>query len=401
MSDPNTIRILELDGGGERGYLSLNFFEKFVQEWGIDPTKIAENFDVICGTSIGGIMGLAFGLGLTPAQISPFFTDTVTGGPCMFSLGTNGIPPPSSLPITPSVRPSAVFKLTLMLANTAFYASSGTYAANYGAGLLAATIQGICGTNTMQDLKTNFLIPTFEYTNKRFVLCSNLNYPGLQAQNELVSNVALATSAAPVYLPPVILTNTGKGKLNGKFLDGGIYQNNTASLGVTLGQMNKPNASRVCVLSLGTGSGNYGFDNDPAIFLENVRREVGNYPPGTTFRMILEQNASEEVVMRNINNKILDLELTDSFETLSLFFELFTIAITGGQESIAQGLLLESSYTLNQLYYYRFQPPLDLSLDPSLDNTDPAILTYYENLATTTFNNDIEDISTFIGHLTA
>lgn len=397
MSDPNTIRVLELDGGGERGYLSLNFLEKFVQEWGINPEDIAKNFDVICGTSIGGIMALGFALGLTPAAISPFFT---VEGPNIFTLGTNGIPP-ATPPIIPSIRPSSVYKVTLMLANTPFYSSSGTYADQYGAGLLAATMNNIYGTNTLQNLQTNVLIPTFEYISKKFVLCSNLNYPGFSAQNELVTNVALATSAAPVYLPSLVVNNTGAGRLNGTYIDGGVYQNNPASLGLTLGQMIKPNANRACVLSLGTGSGNYGFDNDPTTFMDSFMAEADTYPEGTTFRDIFERIASPEAISRNINNRALNVRLTDTFATFSLLFELFSIASAGAQESVAQGLLLESSYTLNQLYYYRFQPPLDLSLDPSLDNTEPAILTYYQNLAITTFNNDIEAISTFIGHLTA
>lgn len=399
MSDPNTIRILELDGGGERGYLSLKFFERFIQQWGINPSEIAQNFDVICGTSIGGILALGFGLGVTPAVISPFFT---VQGPYIFSLGTStGIPPIPPIPPIASSRPNSVQKLALILANTPFYSSSGFYVNDYGSGLLNATIAGICGTNTMQDLQTNVLIPTFEYPTKRFTLCSNLNYPGFNGQNELVTNVALATSAAPVYLPSLVLSNTTAGKLNGTYIDGGVYQNNPASLGLTLGKMIKPNANRACVLSLGTGSGNYGFDNDPATFMANIRRDALLYSPGTTFRDILEQISTPEVIARNIDNPSLDLTLTDTFTTISLIFELFSIASAGAQESVAQALLLESSYTLNQLYYYRFQPPLNLSLDPSLDNTEPAILTYYEDLATTTFDEDIETISTFIGHLTA
>ena len=31
MSDVNTTKVLEFDGGGERGYMSLTFFNRFVQ----------------------------------------------------------------------------------------------------------------------------------------------------------------------------------------------------------------------------------------------------------------------------------------------------------------------------------------------------------------------------------
>ena len=39
MSDRNTLRILSLDGGGMRGYLSAIFFKLFVQQWGINANE--------------------------------------------------------------------------------------------------------------------------------------------------------------------------------------------------------------------------------------------------------------------------------------------------------------------------------------------------------------------------
>ena len=63
MSDPNTLTVLEIDGGGERGYLALRFISQFVQLWGIDPTTLWKEMDVICGTSVGALLALAFANG--------------------------------------------------------------------------------------------------------------------------------------------------------------------------------------------------------------------------------------------------------------------------------------------------------------------------------------------------
>src|SRR5579872_7170885 len=112
MSDPNTIRILEIDGGGQRGYFSLNWLDKFIQLWGIDPTTLASKFDIICGTSVGGIMALSLANGMTPATMYPFFT---TQGPYIFSLSS----------VFPSYRPSALFKTALVATDVPFYSSSG------------------------------------------------------------------------------------------------------------------------------------------------------------------------------------------------------------------------------------------------------------------------------------
>lgn len=350
--DSNTLRILEIDGGGERGYLPLNFFELFVQLWGINPNEVWKYFDVICGTSIGGIITLGLAFGLTPAQLMPFFT---VQGPYIFSLSS----------LTPSLRPNLAAKLALIATNTPFYQSSGPTAASYGHGLLYATLQQQFGTNTLQNLKTNVIIPSYQQDNSTYSLFSNLNYPDFIGNNELISNVAIATSAAPIYLPSLSLNNH-------TYLDGGVYQNNPASFGINLARMIKPTYKRICVLSLGTGIGEMGFD------------------PG-----------NPSMVDSRVEQFLIDNPSPNAFDSVTTLFSLFDIAATGGQESVAKALYLQSQYTLNQIYYYRFQPQLDLSLNTELDNTDPDILTYYQTLATTTFNNDITNITTFLGHLTA
>lgn len=357
MSDPRTLRILSLDGGGERGYLSMIWLKKFIQLWGIDPATVAKNFDVICGTSIGGITGLALAFGLTVDEILPFFT---TQGPYIFSLTS----------LTPSLRPPLAAKVALVFANTPFYQSSGITEAAYGSGLLAATVQAQFGTSTLQDLQTNVIIPSYQTDTSRYVLFSNLNYSDFLGQNELISNVALATSAAPIYLPSWSFGGH-------TYMDGGVYENNPAEFGRTLAQMIKPTANRCCILSIGTGLGEKGFDpGNPDIVDPRVNPVIA---------------AAVAAIISQL----------DDDSAITTLFSLFSVAQTGGQESTAKALLLESSYTLMQTYYYRLQPQLDLTLNTELDNTDTAILTYYEDTATNAFNDDINNISNFLGHLTA
>ena len=360
MSDPNTLRILEIDGGGERGYLSLKFLQQFLNQWlGAGVTNIAPYFDVICGTSIGGLLALNLASGVNPYTLDPFFT---VQGKQLFS--TNGVD---------SNRATTVDKvLSLSVTGVPFYSTQGTAAA-YGSNLLVSEVQSIFGANTMQSLQTNVVIPTYkadlrgDNTIKSgvYTLCSNVNAPGFVGQNELISEVALATSAAPFYLPSRVITSVtplDPTYLNGRYLDGGVYANNPATFGRNLAQILKPNANRVCVLSIGTGRGEMGFD-DP-----------------TTGGLKADQ---------------------DPLISITNLFGLFDVASTGGQESVAKNLLLESQYTLSKLFYYRFQPVLDPALDTELDNTDDSILTYYGNTATDYYSNDLDNITTFIGHLSA
>ena len=52
-------RILSLDGGGIRGLFSATFLEKFCNDAGINGNELWKYFDIICGTSIGGIQAIA------------------------------------------------------------------------------------------------------------------------------------------------------------------------------------------------------------------------------------------------------------------------------------------------------------------------------------------------------
>lgn len=368
MSDPNTLRILSLDGGGERGYLSLQFLKLFLQQWlGNGVTNIAPYFDAICGTSIGGILSLALASGQNPYGLDSFFTDQ---GKLIFSY--NG---------TPSQRASTVNKLLAFappianpLYGVPFYSTEGT-SSTYGSNLLVSTLQDMFGTNTMQSLQTKVVIPTYKVDLRNdgtistgvYTLCSNANFLGFVGQNELIKNVALATSAAPFYLPSISLTSESPMDttyLNGRYIDGGVYANNPAIFGKNLAQILKPTASRCCILSIGTGLGEIGFDDPPS----------------------LPQNLTAT---------------SDPLVSITNLFGLFDVASIGGQESVAQSLFFESEYTLNQLYYYRFQPRLDINRDTELDNTDADILEYYVDTANSWFNDDIDNISAFIGHLTA
>lgn len=359
-----TIRVLELDGGGERGYMSTIWLKLFIQQWGITPNTLWQHFDVICGSSIGGIAALSYAFGLAPDVLENFFT---TVGPYVFTVRNN--------PLTctfggisgnvPSNTPNSAQKLAFILLNDPFYAS-GSDGSNtcvtYGSELLYATLINTFGADkTMQDLKTNVLIPAYNLLPTtdspeagQGVLFSNIDNSNVTGKDELIINVAKATSAAPIYLPPA--TFGGK-----TYLDGGVYNNNPAQLGLDLAKNLKPTANRFCLLSIGTGIGQMQF-----------------FPDGS----ITE-------------------DLAPGFETIQLLFGLFNVASTGSQESTAKGLLMQSQNPLGNFYYYRFQPTLDPNLDTTLDNTKPEILEYYRTTATNAFNSDISNITTFIGHLTA
>lgn len=360
MADPNTIRILSLDGGGVRGYLSLKFLQNFISRWGVNGNDLWKHFDVIAGTSIGGIQALGYAYGKSPDELEPFFLDKAKK---IFTIRTP-FDVGSCNTTSESNRPNTAQKILFIIENTPFYEPTCPLPggdSNYGSNVLHETLVEEFGTDTLANLKTKVVIPSYQDDTDTYVYFSNYQNSMLLGQDETIVNVARATSAAPEYLPSY---SFGSPTVH-RYIDGGLYQNNPAEVALNVGKSLKPLANRYCVLSIGTGIGDMGFDS---VALK---------------RMLKEGNVKS----------------TDS--AISKLFALFDIASTGGQESVDFNLRLASSNTLDQLYYYRFQPKLDENLDTELDNSDASFLTYMANLADTKFNEDLINIDNFIGHLSA
>lgn len=328
MSDPNTLRILSIDGGGMRGTFSVQWMQHFVDLWGINPNEIWKYFDVICGTSAGGLQALGYGGALSPANLMAFLENQ---GPWIFSTSS----------IIPGVRATLLDKLATMILGGSFYPNTN----------FKTALDDLFGSLTMSNLNVNSLITSYNYNTNTPVLFSNREFPQSSGLTELMKNVGLSTSSAPLYFPPA---NWG----GDNFLDGACIKNNPTMLGYMLGNIVKPNANRTCILTIGSGLGDIGFD------------QPSEAPPPPD-----ESN-------------------------MSFVFSLLSILITGTQETDA--LLLENldQYSLQNIYSYRANAQLDPDLDTELDNTTPEFIAYMKGLATTTFNNDLVKISDFLAHLT-
>lgn len=387
MSDPNTLRILSLDGGGVRGLISATFMELFVQKWGIDPKTLWQYFDVITGSSIGGISALGYAFGLSPTDLKSFF---INDAPWIFTTSTS----------TPSVQPSTLTKISTMLGgNSSFYPSSTP---GIGTQRLYSKLSSVFGSKTLQDMKTTVLITSFEkndadpdfepYTNTPVYFSNSSITPILRGQTLDAVDVCMATSAAPLYFPAWQIEQTG---YPDSYIDGGVVQNNPSSYGLAVAKALKPTANRFCVLSVGTGLGDVGFAPDTISFKRQHQQQLA------LFRTSPELFAVQYNISLKELERFQQLDALGAFEGAYLLMDLIGIMTTGPQECVANELQTTADYTLDNLYQYRMQGYLDPSKNTDLDNSSPDILAYYQEWATNTFNNDIDAISTFLGYLTA
>src|SRR5690349_1449394 len=78
-SASNRFQVLSLDGGGIRGMFTACFLAAIEEDTG---KRVVDHFDLVAGTSTGGIIALGLGLGLSPADLLKFYLDY---GPQIFS----------------------------------------------------------------------------------------------------------------------------------------------------------------------------------------------------------------------------------------------------------------------------------------------------------------------------
>lgn len=342
----STLRVLSLDGGGVRGIITATLLELFCNLAEIPENQIYQYFDIIAGTSIGGIQALGYAKGLTPTYVKGLLIDNAaTIFNCTYPIPGGG--------------QASYGTWTGYL--------TGVYSSLYSQTPLANLINSNFGTDTISDYKTNVLVPAFQRTNASgttnvpiyFSNIASSIVPYLSGQTELSANVALATSAAPVYFPPAIFNGN-------TYVDGGVFLNNASAMALSAQRAVKPIANRFCVLSIGTGLGSIGYiPNEPSVkATPTLKGPIDNL---NTIKMVMD----------------------------------VSMAIPPEGVSVEQQII--ANYTVGNFYYCRMQYPIDLSQEPdsSLDNSDPAFIKYMQDSATQYFNNNIESITNFIGHFFA
>ena len=79
MADNNQKKILTLDGGGIRGLIALGMLEEIEADLrdatGHPDLLLCDYFDYISGTSTGAILGTALAIGMSTAEIRPFYEE--------------------------------------------------------------------------------------------------------------------------------------------------------------------------------------------------------------------------------------------------------------------------------------------------------------------------------------
>lgn len=211
-------QVLALSGGGYRGLYSARILADLEQEIG---GHIARRFDLIAGTSIGGILALAVAMEIPAERMVVLFEK----------------------------HGSEIFKWRPSL--------WGILRAPYSSKPLANLLSDpeLFGESRLGDCKHPVIVPAINYSSGQPQLFKTPHHPTFKRDHLFrLIDVALATSAAPGYFPRHTFNNN-------QYVDGGLYANAPGLIALHEAQtfFGKPLES-VHMMAIGTMSSRFTAD---------------------------------------------------------------------------------------------------------------------------------------------
>lgn len=225
LAEGLSFRILALDGGGIKGSFTAAVLATFERDTGL---AISDHFDMIAGTSTGGILALGLGAGMTAAEVLAFYRRR---GPTIF---------PMMRMQDRLHRALRHYAKTKFSQKTLFDELSKAYAIR-------------TGPNRLGDSKCRLVIPAYDAVGGVCHVFRTPHHPLLKADEDLnIAEVALATAAAPTYFPSARVRNLIS---NASFFDGGVWANCPAMAAIIEATCYlKVPIDRLDILSIGTTS---------------------------------------------------------------------------------------------------------------------------------------------------
>lgn len=217
---PGRFRVLALDGGGVKGAYTASVLHTLEVLTG---RSVSEHFDLITGTSTGGIIAVAIGLGIPLQQIVELYVEQ---GPIIFP------------------EPPAGWwdNLERKWRNL--------WQPKHCQGVLLEAVSEVFGEQKFGASSNRLIIPAFNAQSGDIQLFKTAHHPDYRMDCLLpATTVAMATSAAPTYL------SAYKDHAGRVFIDGGVWANCPVVVGLVeaISRLKWPR-EQIDVLSIGTTS---------------------------------------------------------------------------------------------------------------------------------------------------
>jgi patatin-like phospholipase/acyl hydrolase len=222
---PDILKVLSIDGGGIRGVIPATILSEIENR---THARIAELFDLVAGTSTGGILAL----GLVRPSDHDEDRPQYAADELVELYAKEG---------------RRIFDRSLW---HHFVALDNLLDEKYEAKGLESVLKEYFGDVPLSKAVTETLVTSYELETREpwfFARHKARSKPGWDFPMRFV---ARATSAAPTYFEPEKLTAT---KPPGGLVDGGVFANNPAMCAYVESKQLHPDVDEVLVVSLGTG----------------------------------------------------------------------------------------------------------------------------------------------------
>ena len=197
-------QILSLIGGGIRGAFVTSYLKELEQKLG---KPIAECFDLIAGTSTGGIIAAGLALGLTAEKMHDFY---VNHGASIF---TEREP----------YRAKGLYRYVYPAVDWVFRKRTGgtlhtAFRARYCPHVLEAAFAKGFGEHTLGDIQcTRLIMPAVNLTKGEPHVFRSTHLPKAYADKDIkIAEAVIATTAAPTYFPHRQIGDCA-------YVDGGVW----------------------------------------------------------------------------------------------------------------------------------------------------------------------------------
>jgi hypothetical protein len=192
--DAQFFRILSLDGGGIRGVFPAAFLARLEEHL---EHPMGRYFDLIAGTSTGGIIAIGLGLGLSAGDILKLYVEQ---GPAVFGQEHG--------PIENWARQKLRSMAHLLVTKHSLEP-------------LRRALEGVLGRRKLGESRTRLVIPAWHPVLERVYIYKTAHDARLETDyKQPAIDAAMATAAAPTFLKPHMTASAVE------LVDGGVWANN-------------------------------------------------------------------------------------------------------------------------------------------------------------------------------
>lgn len=233
--------ILSLDGGGIRGIIPgviLAYIEQGLRNRAGDDRRLADYFDLVAGTSTGGILGALY---LTPSADEPF-RPGYTADEAVNLYFEQG----------PSIFSRKFWQKVESL--------GGVSDEKYDVSAFKTALNRYFGESRLSQMLKPCLITAYDLERRKAVFFTSREAARADDRDYWMRDVVLATSSAPTYFEPALVRSLAGSEH--ALIDGGVFANNPTLCAYAearkmsfenIGKAENPCVEDMLILSIGAG----------------------------------------------------------------------------------------------------------------------------------------------------